>query len=405
MNLVFGLDKAWRRSLLFAGITLLPALALGLIIFQGQSLINALIIAGVVSTLVEAPIIESQIRAVIAVLRTLGARLSKALYIIGTAIKAFFVRFGYINWVVFSVAFSTGLTWLSYPFFSELLGMTPGGILYFVPNVGIPVLMLGLLLLSVSLIRRIANTSFGTVCVIISLAGAELTGSSWLFDHGLMIESVVIGVILTCLSGLTLLRESQLHRRWVSALWVPIPLSLAVFVFSFLYSIGSAAQLLPLAVSVSAMVGLLLLLLSAYSRLLPESAKRSLWILTSITSAGATYSIAMTIGFPIFASVYLSVFVMSWVMFPVTVKQHRHLFFAPLFFSLTGFAFTFVFGEYYQGLLLALSSFLLFIVFFVKERESKMPRLAYLRLGLLLLLLGSLAIFGLTMINAFMIIG
>jgi hypothetical protein len=72
---------------------------------------------------------------------------------------------------------------------------------------------------------------------------------------------------------------------------------------------------------------------------------------------------------------------------------------------LTGFAFTFVFGEYYQGLLLALSSFLLFIVLFVKERESKMPRLAYVRLGLLIILLGSLAVFGLSMINAFAVVG
>ncbi|MHA1907435.1 MAG: hypothetical protein ACW98Y_09090, partial [Candidatus Thorarchaeota archaeon] len=405
LNLVFGRSKEWRRSLMFAGIFLLPALTLGLTIFQGQSILNALLIAAVVSTLVEAPIIESQIRAFIDVLRTLGARIVKGLYRVGAAIKAFFIRFGYINWVIFSIGFSTGLSWLSYPFFSELLGMTPGGFLYFVPSVGIPILMLGILLLSVSVIRRTVNTSFGTACAIISMAGAALTGSSWLFDHGLMVESVVTGVVLTCMSGLALLRESQLHKRWVSALWVPIPLSLAVFAFSFLYPIGAATNLLPLAISVSALAGLLMLLLSAYSRLLPDSATRSLWIITSGTSAIATYSVALTLGFPILASVYLSVFVMSWVLFPVTVKQHRHLFFAPLFFSLTGFAFTFVFGEYYQGLLLALSSFLLFIVLFVKERESKNPRLAYLRLGLLVLLLGSLAIFGFTMISAFMVVG
>ncbi|MHA2424959.1 MAG: hypothetical protein ACXAEF_09245, partial [Candidatus Thorarchaeota archaeon] len=405
LNLVFGRSKEWRRSLMFAGISLLPTLTLGLTMFQGQSLLSALVIAAIVSTLVEAPIIESQIRTFIGVLRNIGARIVKGLYRIGGAIKAFFIRFGYINWVIFSIGFSAGLSWFSYPFFSEFLGMTPGGLLYIVPNVGIPILMLGILLLSVSVIRRTVKTSFGTACTVIAMAGAALTGTSWLFDHGLMIESVVMSVILTCLSGLALLRESQLHKRWVSTLWVPIPLSLAVFVFSILYPVGSAFHQLPLAVSVSTLIGFMMLLLSAYSRLIPDSTKRTLWIFTSGTSAVATYSVAITVGFPLLASVYLSVFVMSWIMFPVTMKQYRHLFFAPLFFSLTGFAFTFVFGEYYQGLLLALSSFLLFIVLFVKERESKMPRLAYVRLGLLVLLLGSLAVFGLTMINAFMIVG
>jgi hypothetical protein len=283
--------------------------------------------------------------------------------------------------------------------------MTSGSQLYFVPNVGIPVLILGILLLSVSVIRRTHNTSFGTACIIISMAGAALTGSSWLFNQGLMVESVVTSVVLMCLSGLALLRESQLHKRWVPALWIPIPLSVTVFVFRILYPTGSVSNMLPLAVSVSLLVGLMMLLLSAYSRLLPESAKGSLWAITSGASALATYSVAMTVGFPLLASVYLSVFVMSWVMFPVTAKQYRYLFLAPLFFSLTGFAFTFVFGDYYQGLLLALSSFLLFIVLFIKERESKMPRLAYVRLGLLIILLGSLAVFGLTMINAFMVTG
>ncbi|MFW9847747.1 MAG: hypothetical protein ACFFF4_01320 [Candidatus Thorarchaeota archaeon] len=401
LNLAFGRNKEWRRSLLFTGLTLLPSLTIGLIIFQNQSIINALLIAGVVSTLVEAPIIESQLRAFFGALRAIGAWIVRGLYRLGAAIKAFFIRFGYINWIVFSIGFSCGLSWLSYPFFSELLGMTPGGILYIIPNIGIPILMLGILLLSVSVIRRTYKSSFGTVSIIISLLGGAFTGSSWLFDHGLMVESVVTAIIITCLSGLALLRESQLHKKWVSVLWVPIPLSVAIFVFSILYPVESATQLLPLAISVSGLVGLLLLLLSTYSRLLPDMAKSSLWILTSITSASATFSVSISIGFPLLASIYLSVFVMSWVLFPVTLKQYRYLFLAPLFFSLTGFAFTFVFGEYYQGLLLALSSFLLFIVLFIKEREIRNPKLAYLRLAILLILLGSLAIFGLSMVGVF----
>jgi hypothetical protein len=405
LNLVFGRGKEWRWSLMFAGISLFPAMILGLTIFEGFSLLNTLLVAGFVSTLVEAPILESQIRAFFGALRTIGARIVRRIVRVGAAIKAFFSRFGYINWVIFSIGFSAGLSWLSFPFFSELLGMTPGGLLYMIPNVGVPILILGVLLLSISVIRRTVYTTFGTTCAVISMAGAALTGSSWLLNHGLMVESVITSVILMCLSGLALLRESQLHKRWVYAIWVPIPLSVAVFVFRFLYPVGSATNLLPLAISVSALLGLMMLLLSAYSRLLPESARSTLWIVTSGSSTVATYSVAMTVGFPLLASIYLSVFVMSWVLFPVTVKQHRHLFFAPLFFALTGFAFTFVFGEYYQGLLLALSSFLLFIVLFVKERESKMPKLAYVRLGLLIVLLGSLAVFGLSMINAFMVVG
>ncbi|MDF1538291.1 MAG: hypothetical protein P1Q69_05265, partial [Candidatus Thorarchaeota archaeon] len=278
---------------------------------------------------------------------------------------------------------------------------TPGGMLYVVPNVGIPILLLGMLLLTVAIIRKGVNTAFGTACTILSFAGAALTGTSWLFDHGLMVESVVVSVIMVCLSGLALLRENQLHKGWVSALWAPIPISLAAQIFVLLYPLGAPLELLPMAASVAAMFGLLLLLLSTYSRLLPNSMKTPLWIVTAGASAFATFTVASAATFPLLATVYLSVFVLSWVMYPVTRSQYRHLFFAPLFFSLTGFAFTFVFGEYYQGLLLALSSFLLFIVLFIKERETKRPQLAYLRLIMLLILLGSLAIFGLSMVGAF----
>ncbi|MFW9907582.1 MAG: hypothetical protein ACFFEF_03330 [Candidatus Thorarchaeota archaeon] len=402
LNLILGFREAMRRSLMIAGVLLLPSLMVGLMIFNAFPLLESILLASFASFLVESPLFEVQIRRFFGALRNVATLVSNALRKLGHAIKQFFLRFGYINWIVFSAGFTICLSWLSYPFFSEFLNMNPLSFAYVIPSIGIPILVLGFLLLSISIIRRTVRSSFGSASFMIALFGAATTGTSWLFDHGFMLESTAVGVILVCLSILIFMRERHIMGRWVSAIWSPIPLSLGVLIFSFIYPVGSPIELLPLALSVSAMIGLFLLLLSAYSRLMPNRVKTPLWVMTGASSAIATYMVSVEASFPVLASIYLAVFVMSWVMFPLTHRQYRHLFNAPLFFALTGFAFTFVFGEYYQGLLLALASFLLFIVLFVKEREPRNPKLAYLRLFMLMVLLAFIAVFGITMLGVLM---
>ena len=78
-----------------------------------------------------------------------------------------------------------------------------------------------------------------------------------------------------------------------------------------------------------------------------------------------------------------------------------HLFFAPLFFALTGFAFTFLFGEFYQNLLLALASALFFVSRFVKEKRDERPDLGYIawiRVALLITLLLAVGVFVLSVV-------
>ncbi|MDF1541416.1 MAG: hypothetical protein P1Q69_21130, partial [Candidatus Thorarchaeota archaeon] len=126
LNLAYGFKDAWRRSLTLTGVFMFPSISLGLFIFEGMYPIMAITIGAMLILLVEAPILESQIRAFFGALRAFGVWLGKIAITIGRAVKAFFARLGYINWIIFSTAFSVGVYWISYPFFSELLGMTPG---------------------------------------------------------------------------------------------------------------------------------------------------------------------------------------------------------------------------------------------------------------------------------------
>ncbi|MFW9933074.1 MAG: hypothetical protein ACFFDR_10500, partial [Candidatus Thorarchaeota archaeon] len=306
----------------------------------------------------------------------------------------FFERFGYINWVVFSLIFTSGLSYFSGTFFSDLLGMSQLGILYWIPRISMPVFILGLLLLTVAIIRRTVKTTFGVSCVLVALSGAALTATTWLFDHSFILLSIATGVLLICFGGLTVLFERRAEGSKISVIWIPIPLSIGAIIVSFL---GTSIMALTLA----GMFTSLILLLSTFTRLLNESFKDRFWVVTAITSGMATYSIA-TVAFQPLASLYLAVFIASWVMFPVSFKVSKYLFSAPLFFAVTGYAFTSLMGEFLQGLALALSPFLLFMALFIKERESERPRLAYLRLAILLILLGSIAVFGLSMLPLFM---
>ena len=78
----------------------------------------------------------------------------RGLLALKAAILELFEKFGYLMWTIFSVAFSVGLGILSYPFFSELMSMPLGGLLYAVPSITIPTLILGLLLMVMAIFRR-----------------------------------------------------------------------------------------------------------------------------------------------------------------------------------------------------------------------------------------------------------
>jgi len=401
INLIYGFKKAANRSWMFAGFTMLPATYLGLTRFTEFAPILVISTAVVLTFIMETPFLRSQIAAAIAMisrfarsvslaLRNLGATISRVIRRFAYAVKVFFERFGYINWVAFSLIFTTGLSYFSGTFFCDILGMNQLSILYWMPRFSMPILILGLLLLTVAIIRRTVRTTFGVSCVLIALAGGSMTATTWLFEHGFVLLAIATGMILICFGGLSVLFERKADGKLVSLLWIPIPASVGLVIINFL---GTST----LALTLSFMFTSLILLLSTYTRLLAESLRDRLWVVTAATSGLATYTISL-IGFQPLASLYLAVFVTSWILFPVTFKISKYLFVAPLFFALTGFAFTSLMGEFFQGLALALSPFLLFIALFIKEHESERPRLAYVRLALLLILLGSIAIFGISMV-------
>ena len=412
INHVYGFKTAANRFWMAAGILLLPTSYLGMTIYDLYPPFTALVISIVLVFFMELPFLRSQVlsfvrlmgrlgRTISAVLRNLGAVLTRLARNIAHTIRLVFERFGYFNWVMFSLMFTIGLSYLSGSFFSELMGMNPSGLLYSVPTISMPVFILGMLLLTIAVVRRRVKSSFGVSCVVISLAGAALTSSSWLFDQGQQILAMCLGAILFCIGGISVLIEEGISGAKVSALWAPIPVSAAAVVFSFLIHSSTDYGAAPVASSVAAMVGSLILLLSAYSRLFPESARDPLWTITALSTGATAYLILLITHIPLLASFYFAVFVASWILYPVIFKISKYLFSSFLFFALTGFAFAFVFGEVYQGLLLALSSFLLFIALFIKEKERKRPRLAYLRLAVLLVLLGSLVVFGISVVSLF----
>lgn len=400
LNLVFDFRKSAERSWMIAGLCMLPASYLGLVRFSGLLPTIALASAILLTFMMEAPFLKSQIAAAIALmsrfagilaraLRDLGATISRAFRQFAHAVRVFFERFGYINWVVFSLLFTTGLSYFSGSFFSDLIGMNPSSILYWIPRVSMPVMILGLLLLTVAIIRRTVKSMFGVSCVLVTLSGAAATGTLWLFDQGLVLISIAVAVILTSFGGLSVLFERKSYGVRISLFWIPIPIAIGLVIVSFL---GTSS----IAISLALMFPSLLLLLSTFTQLLQESLRDRFWLITSLTSGLATYTITST-SFQYLASFYLAVFIASIVLFPITFRVSKYLFAAPLFFAVTGYAFTSLIGEFMQGFPLALSPFLLFLALFIKEHERERPRLAYARLALLIILLGTIAIFGVSM--------
>ncbi len=403
LNYLFGFMNPARRSWMLSGIVILPATFLGLTIHNGLYPSTALGVALFLAFVMETPFLKSAITSALAVFARVIRVIGRALMDIGTligrafrrfahAVRIFFERFGYINWVMFSSIFALGLSYFSQSFFSDLIGMNPGSVLYWVPRYSMSVMILGLLLLTIAIIRRRVKSLFGVSCILIALGGTAVTTSTWLLDHGFVLLSIGLGVVFTSLGGLSVLLEKRIEGARISVFWVPIPVAVSLIISEFL-------GFTPMSLSLAIMIGTLFLLLSTFTRLLNESLRTALWIATSLTSAMTTYLISLS-WFPALLSFYLAMFVAAWVIFPVALRVSKHLFAAPLFFAITGFAFTSLtsaIGEFVQGLLLALAPFLLFTALFIKEREAEQPRLAYVRLVILFALIGSLVLFGVYM--------
>jgi hypothetical protein len=312
-----------------------------------------------------------------------------------------FDRYGFIAWTVFSVAFVLIFGIMSYPFFSELLNMPIVGFLYVVPSFGFPTMILGLLLLFIGIVRRKVKSRFGSVSAFLTVLGFGASAFCGLYDNGYPYLAVAITVLSICLLVLILRRELDVGDEYFVGAWVPIPLSVTAILLYYLYVPAITLEAQILAILLSLFPACCMYITSAYVSWIPKTLVTPLWIALSLLAGTIAYLSSYLAFFPPLAAIYLSVFIASFVMYPVTGRKMIHLFFAPLFFALTGFAFTFLFGEFYQNLLLALASALFFVSRFVKEKRDERPDLGYLawlRLTILIALLLAVGVFAVSLL-------
>lgn len=396
---VSGLSRAFhfRRAVhpshvlggLFAG----AAAFLGLTTLAGIAILESLIAAVFVTFLIEAPFLTEQIRAFLRLLADLGSLMLAALKRLNAFLRYIFDRFGYIIWVIFSSLVTLVIGTLSYPFFSELIGMQPGTLLYAIPSYSVPLGLFGLLLISIAAIRRGVQSPFGMSSIGVLITGMSLSAASFLIDRGLVIPALSGSWAMVFMSLTVFANHLDKDETILRSMFITVPISIALFFVSFFYSPEMSINMLTISVGLSLVLCFSLFVGSIRVGLASESLSRPLQVGIAFASALITYAVA---DFAFFAlpCIYLSAFVMSWLLLPVARREHLHLFNAPLFFSLTGFGFTFVFGELIQGLLLAMAALLLFVSLYIRDRENENPQLVYARLIALLALIGCLVGFG-----------
>ena len=361
--------------------------------YWALGVVNAVLAAVTVIFFMEAPFLKEQILALLHLLSDLGVLIAAALRRLGAMLKAVFLRFGYVMWTVFSILVVLGVGYLSFPFFSELVAMQSGGPLYVVPSYSMPLMLLGLLFITATAARRKVKTKFGWSGVLTALAGGGLTGITWLLDRdlGLLAAATTMTMISVIVTAANRVRTVDIVRIAVG--WAPTPVACGIALISVLDPPASGLSLQVVVIGLSVLVTSILLVASEKINLMPRNMTRYFMVIIAFTSGVMTYASAELASMDFLARVYLSVFVVSWLVLPIARRDWMYLFYAPLFFSLTGFAFTFVFGQLSQSLLLAVAAFLLFITLLVRDREKTRPRLVYLRLALLLLLVGCFAAF------------
>ncbi|MGY5876657.1 MAG: hypothetical protein RTU30_12995, partial [Candidatus Thorarchaeota archaeon] len=294
------------------------------------------------------------------------------------------------------IIFTVGLTLLTYPFFSDLLGIPRSYLLYIVPSISMPILILGLLFLTIAIVRRRVRTVLGSVSGFLICLGAGATLAVGLYDHDYPTLAIFTAVLAFSLLGLIGSSEVEIDEKWNAILWSPIPPSLGAIALFYL-----RIQAIRIEATIAAflIVGLLvvsLYLALTYVRIMPIKIRAPLWTSLSIMSGLLAYFSSFMVEWYFEASVFFCFFVASWFLFPVTGRERIQLFYSPLFFSVTGFAFSSVFGYDIQSVMLAFTVLFFFISRDIKEREVERAQLVYYRIGILILVFVCLALFVLT---------
>jgi hypothetical protein len=392
--------KVWMRRIAgILGIALFAAAFTGLTTISGFLPMHALAYAAIILLVVEAPVFWTQVKAFFALLGRYGAIVVKAIKNLGSLLLRIFRSFGYVMWTFFVLLFVVVIAVLSRPLFSELLNMPTDGLFYEVPGFTIPTAIIGLLMLFIAIVRRRVRTRLGLLSGLYAAFGGGVTAIVFLFDHGYQVLSLFSGIIAVCGTGLMLKGELRLDPRRITMLWMPIPPSISASLFYYMLPASATPDSFLLAMLLSFTPTFMLYLLSTTVNWIQKDYRELLWSLLAVMTGVIAYLGSYILIIPPFdqvAGIYLGVFVASIIMYPVTARSARQLFLSPLFFALTGFAYTFVLGPVYQSLLLATAAFLLFVSRYIKEKEAANPRLVYLRLIVLISLVASIVAFGIT---------
>jgi len=397
---ILSLDYQMRIFYGVSGLAIAPTIYSYLPLLVGENLIFILLWTVFLVFIIEAPLFTQQLRLFLHMLKDLGLLFRTIVRKFNIFMNYIFEKYGFFAWTAFSVVFVVIFGFVSYPFFSELLNMPIVGFLYIVPSFSFPTMLLGLLLLFIGIVRRKVKTSFGSVSGFLTILGFGVTAFCGLYDNGYPYLAVAMTVLSICLLALIVRREVDVGDEYFLAAWIPIPLSVSAILLYYLYLPAVTIEAQVLAVLLSLFPALCLFIASAYASWIPKNLITPLWIILSLLSGLIAYLSSYLAVFPPLATIYLSVFIASIVMYPVTGRKMIHLFFAPLFFSLTGFAFTFMVGEFYQSLLLALASALFFVSRFVKEKRDESPDkiyIAWLRVAILIVLLLAVGVFVVTL--------
>ncbi|MFW9882840.1 MAG: hypothetical protein ACFFEX_00520 [Candidatus Thorarchaeota archaeon] len=393
-------QKVWmRKNVGCLGLSLFLAALTGFTSITGLLPMHALVYAILILLVVETPVFWTQVKAFFAILSRYGAVIIRAIKNLGSFLLRIFRSFGYVMWTFFALLFVVVIGILSRPLFSELLNMPPTGLFYEVPGFSIPTAIIGLLMLFIAIVRRRVRTRFGILSGLYAAFGGGITAIVFLFDHGYQVLSLFSAIIAICGTGLILKGELQLDSRRITLLWLPIPPSLSASLFYYMLPSSSTLDSFLLAILLSFTPAFMLYLLSTTVNWIPKAQRELLWSLLAVMTGIIAYLGSYILIIPPFdqvAGIYLGVFVASVIFYPVTARSARQLFLSPLFFALTGFAYTFVLGPVYRSLLLATAAFLFFVSRYIKEKEAISPRLVYLRLTVLIALVASIAAFGIT---------
>ena len=392
----FSLRVWMRRIAGILGIALFVTTYGGLITISSFLPLQAITFAVIILLVIEVPVFWVQVKAFARLLGRYGAIIVRTIRNIGSLLFRIFRSFGYVMWTFFALLFVVLIAVLSRPLFSELLNMTANGLLYEVPSLSIPTTIIGLLMLFIAIVRRRVRTRFGLLSGLYAAFGGGVTAIVFLFDHGYQALSLFSAIIAVCGTGLMLKGELQLDPRHITMLWLPIPPSISLSLLYYMLPSSGSTDSFLLAMLISFSPTFLLYLLSTTVNWISKRHREMLWSILAAMTGTITYFGSYLLIVPPFnqvAGIYLGVFVASIIMYPVTARSARQLFLSPLFFSLTGFAYTIVLGPVYRSLLLAAAAFLLFVSRYIKEKETMNPRLVYFRLVVLVALVACIATF------------